>query len=296
VTVLPNFLVIGANKAGTTSMHRYLDEHPQVFLSAVKEPGYFALDGVLPQESRPDSVFTEEMVATREAYEELFDAVDGERAVGEASTVYLPSRRAALRIREEIPDAKLIAILRDPSDRAQSAHAMYVGMGLEPLKSFEAAVDEELGGCSWRRYVKLGFYHEGLARYYELFGPDQVKVFLYEDLRDQPLRVLRDIFQWLDVDPSFTPDVSRRYNVSVLQRSTVLSKALEGDLRVKSALKTMLPEPARGWMKRRARSWNQTRPPRLSQEMRRRLIEVFEQDIRHVEGLIDRDLSGWLNV
>jgi len=291
--MLPNFFVIGANKAGTTSLHHYLKAHPQVFMSAVKEPSYFALRP-LPPGSRP--VFTQEMVATREAYDELFEAVDGEKAVGEASTAYLVSRRAALRIREEIPDAKLIAILRDPSDRAQSAHAMYVGMGFEPLKSFEAAVDEELGGCPWRKYVRLGFYHEGLSRYYELFGPHQVKVFLYEDLRDEPLRVLRDIFEWLDVDPSFTPDVSIRHNVSVFPRNAALSKTLEGDSRVKSALKTMLPEPARGWMKRRAQSWNQTRPAGLSPEMRRRLIELFEQDIRRVQGLIDRDLSTWLTV
>jgi hypothetical protein len=292
--MLPNFLVIGANKAGTTSLYNYLKEHPEIFLSAVKEPSYFALAGLPP--GSPPGYFMKKTVATREAYEELFEAVDGEKAVGEASTMYLHNRRAALGIRNEIPDAKLIAILRDPSDRALSAHTMFVRRGVEPLKSFEAAIDEELGGSSWRYYVKYGFYSEGLSRYYELFGPQQVKVFLYEDLRDEPLRVLRDIFDWLDVDPSVTPDVSRRYNVSLSARSVALSKVTERDSRVKSALKTMLPESARGWMKRRARRWNQTRPAELSPVMRQRLIGVFEEDIRRVEGLINRDLSEWLTV
>ena len=292
--MLPNFLVIGANKAGTTSLYHYLKAHPQVFISAVKEPSYFALAGALPPGSRPDTVLTKEMVATREDYEELFETVDGEKAIGEVSTAYLPSLPAALRIRREIPDAKLIAILRDPSDRAQSAHAMYVGRGVEPLESFEAAVEEELGGCPWRKYVKRGFYHEGLSRYYTLFGPHQVKVLLYEDLRDEPLRVLRDIFEWLDVDSSFMPDVSRRYNPSGSPRSSAVQQVLEGDSRVKAALKTMLPRPARGWTRRRAQSWNQARPKELSQGMRRRLIEVFEEDIRRLESLIDRDLSEWL--
>jgi hypothetical protein len=293
--MLPNFLVIGANKAGTSSLYHYLQAHPQVYVSPVKEPTYFALAG-LPPESRRQLLFTNSMVATRDAYEKLFEGVDGETAVGEASTAYLDSRRAAFQIRRAIPDAKLIAILRDPSDRACSAHAMFFDRGFEPLESFEAAIDAELGGCSWRKYVEYGFYYEKLSRYYELFGSDQMKIFLYEDLRDDPLRVLHDIFEWLGVDPSFLPDVSNRYNVSVVPRSTAVSKALDGDSRVKSALKTVLPAPARGWMKRRARSWNQARPVGMSPEMRRRLIDVFEKDIRGVEGLIDRDLSEWRTV
>jgi hypothetical protein len=290
--VLPNFLVIGANKGGTTSLYHYLKSHPQVFLSAVKEPSYFALAG-LPPGSRPDGVLTQTMVDTRDDYEALFEAVDGEKAVGEASTAYLVNRRAALGIRAEIPDAKLIAILRDPTDRARSAHARAVGRGLEPLESFEAAVDEELGGCTWRTYVRFGLYADGLARYYELFGPQQMKVFLYEDLRDDPLRVVRDLFEWLDVDPSFTPDVSRRYNVSAPPRTAALGRALGGGGRARSALKTLLPEQTRGWMRRRAGSWNRTRPAGMSPELRRRLVDVFEGDIRRVEDLIDRDLSVW---
>ena len=297
LTVLPNFLVIGANKAGTTSLHHYLGSHPQVFISVVKEPSYFALAGTRPSRSRPDGVLTDGMVATREGYEALFEAAQGEKAVGEVSTAYLPSERAAFRIRAEIPAAKLIAILRDPADRARSAHAMHVSRKIEPLGSLDSAIEQELGGCSWRKYLKLGFYYDGLARYYELFGRDQVKVFLYDDFRDEPLRMLGDTFEWLGVDPTFTPDLSRRYNTSKLPVDPAFTHVVEPNSRAKAALKRMLPKPARRWMKKRARTWNHAQsPPRLSPETRRHLIEVFEADIRRVEALINRDLTGWRTI
>jgi hypothetical protein len=287
--MLPNFFLVGANKGGTTSMHRYLREHPEIFMSNHKEPTYFALDGTEP----PPIGFGKRFVTTREVYEALFDAVDGEKVVGESSTAYLRSKLAPGRIHEDIPHAKVMAILRDPSERAWSAYGMYVSKGFEPVHSFEEVVDRELAGGS-RLYVHNGFYSEGLSRWYERFGHDQVRVYLYEDLREDPHRLLREIFEWLDVDPTFTPDVSRRYNETKLPRSRAVKQALEGDSRLKSAIRTIAPKAARHWIKENVQQLNKTKPTGLSPETRRRLVHVFEEDIRKVADLIDRDLSHWL--
>src|SRR5687768_10072425 len=137
--MLPNFLLVGANKGGSTSMNRYLQSHPEIFMSSMKEPQYFHY-----MDSEPPENPIWRVVTTREAYEALFDAVQGEKVVGEASTVYLCSKLAPGRVHEAIPHAKVLAILRDPSDRAFSAHAMWVRRGLDPEHNFEAAIDRQL--------------------------------------------------------------------------------------------------------------------------------------------------------
>lgn len=292
--MLPNFLVIGANKAGTTSLYKYLKAHPQIFMSDVKEPAYFAATELLRKSAqRPDA--PRNMVTTREAYEELFRGVDGEKAVGEASTTYLTSTPAAERIHEEIPDAKLVAILRNPIERARSAHSMYVAKGLEPRTRFDDAVREELNGCSWRFYVKCSLYANGLSRYYELFDSRHRRVYLYEDFRTDPVGVLQNIFEWLEVDPGFTPDTSIRFNVSSPPpRSALLASVTDRMSPAKSVLKTVLPTRVQQRTKARVKQWNRIRSDELSSGTRQELLELFEPDVRRLETLLDRDLSGWL--
>lgn len=273
--MLPTFFLIGANKAGTTSLHRYLAAHPAVFMSSPKEPEYFALRG-LDVGERPDRRGPRRITTAAE-YEALFDAVDGETAVGEASTVYLRSRRAAEGVHAAVPDARIVAVLRDPIERARSAHAMYVRKGFEPLTSFDEAVEAELAGADgdWRHYVKLGEYHEGLVRWFDRFDRDRIRIHLFDDLGADPLALVRDLYEFLQVDPSFTPDVSRRYNVDPTRQSTVrrLTKAV---------LRRRRPTPAPV----------RAEPPSLA--MRARLAERYQPGVAALEQLIDRDLSTWL--
>ena len=126
--MLPNFFVVGANKAGTTSLAAYLDEHPDVFMSPVKEPSFWSYRA----DRDHGAPFLGLQVRDRAAYEALFAAVRNERAIGEASTNYLQTAQAADRIRAEIPEARIVAVLRDPSSRAFSAYNMHVGANLEP--------------------------------------------------------------------------------------------------------------------------------------------------------------------
>lgn len=141
---LPTFLIIGSGRSGTTSLHAYLRQHPEVFMSEVKEPSFFSfMDGGIPSRGPGSEWLRRTAVTTREAYEALFAASAGARAIGEASPAYLIDPAVPARIHALIPHVRLVAILRHPAERA---HAAYLGRrrdGLDPAPTFEAALRDE---------------------------------------------------------------------------------------------------------------------------------------------------------
>ena len=201
---LPNFIIIGAEKAGTTALWQFLKQHPQIFMSAVKEPQFFGYEGREVSFNGPGPVVKEALPITDfKEYQSLFKGADGYPAVGEASPSYLYNSRAPERIRHYVPQAKLIAILRNPVDRAYSRFLHLVREDREPVGDFLEAVEKE----QWRIehnwwpdffYTRNGFYHSQLSRYYDLFDTNQIKVYLYENLSADPLGTLRDIFSFLE--------------------------------------------------------------------------------------------------
>src|SRR3989338_3833819 len=132
---LPNFLIIGATKAGTTSIHNYLGQHPEIFVCPHKETNFFAQDSA--------TCFLGDAINTREDYEREFEGVKNEKAIGETSPAYLAVPTAPERIHGLIPHAKLIAILRDPAERAYSHYLMRRRQKREFRSSFEQCLDEE---------------------------------------------------------------------------------------------------------------------------------------------------------
>ena len=290
--MLPNFFLVGANKAGTTSIHRYLRHHPEIYMSRVKEPTFWALDPEQPQVGK----FAEDVVRDRGEYEALFADVTTERAFGEASTAYLTSKLAPERIRAEIPEARVIAVLRDPSDRAYSSFMMHVAAGKEPITDFGTAVDTDLSGETWRYYVVMGRYGSALQRWHDRFPAEQIRVFLYEDLSARPDCVMREIYEFLDVDADFTPMLDDRFNVTYMPRNRTLAQLVKGPSAPKRALKRVLSPSLRAALKHRAIGWNSTRPAPPPPEVRARLIEVYADDIVLTERLTGRDLSAWRTV
>jgi hypothetical protein len=224
--------------------------------------------------------------------------VSDERAVGEASVVYLPHPGASEAIARRIPEVKLIAVLRNPADRAYSAFLFGLLHGLEPLHDFDEALRAEPQRIAddwfyaWR-YRDLGFYHRHLMRYFDRFDPSRIRVYLYEDLQRDPLRMLTDIFRFLGVDDGFRPQVVIRHNQSGRPRSVRLQRLLTRPHPVKEAAKSVIPEEWGHRLIARLSHRNLQRPP-LRPESRARLIEGYYEDIRRLEGLIGRDLSHWL--
>ena len=298
---LPNFLIIGAQKSGTTSLYHYLEQHPEVYMSPIKEPRFFALEGRKPDFRGPGSEerVNRWAVTDIEEYRALFEGVEGEKAIGEASVTYIHSPQAPERIKHHVPEAKLVALLRNPVERAYSAYTQRVRDGREPL-SFGSALREEESRLrdNWSPgwgYRRLGFYHRHLKRYYALFGKESIQVHLYEDLSEDPVGVSQDIFRFLRVDDAFVPDTSLRHNVSGIPKSQALLRLVKQPSFVKSALRPLLPGGLRKRLSVNVRNWNLEKAPPLPEEARRELAEAYREDILGLQDLIGRDLSGWLD-
>jgi hypothetical protein len=277
--MMPNFLIIGAMRAGTSSLYQYLKQHPEIYMSPVKEPEFFV----------PGTQWSQ-AITEPAAYEALFSGVSSEKAFGEASTEYLPNRGAAERIRRTLPDVKLIAVLRDPADRAYSDFLHRAREGKERLSDFGQAITK---GQYRDDYMRLGFYHAHLMNYRELFRGEQLKVFLYDDLRDDPVRLTQNVFEFLGVNRHFVPDVSVKHNLSTVPRNRSLH-ALFGSRQLRQAARIVTPPQARRAIRRVISRWLTTRPE-YPQAIRRQLIEMYRPDICKLQDLLQRDLTKWLN-
>jgi hypothetical protein len=302
MTDMPNFFLVGAAKAGTSALHAYLQQHPEIFMSPVKEPSFFALEGEpRPWFFRPDG--TPVHVATVHelaAYRALFRDAGGWKVVGDASTMHLLSEEAPRRLHHHAPRAKIAAVLRHPVDRAYSHYLYFRFRGHEPLESFTDAFwaeDERVArglGPLWR-YRSMGLYAEQLARYLALFPRDQVKVFLYEEWRGEPRRVVAELFRFLGVEDGFVPDMSVQHRMGGTPRSGALRRAMERETSLARRLgRALVPKPLRPRVEWLLDRWNAARPP-LARDVRRELTAVYRADIMALQGLIGRDLSRWLD-
>jgi hypothetical protein len=290
--VLPNFLILGAQKSGTTSLFNYLGQHPEVYTSPVKEPHFLDYGG--ESETGPSRSPNPPIKSFGE-YEKLFDGVRNEKAVGEATPTYLYLPGSPVLIKRLLPDAKLIAVLRDPTERAYSAYQHAVRNGREPLRSFAAALAEEdrrvLEGWPPRyHYRSRGFYHAQLSRYLDLFDRERVRVYLFEDLRNDPLGMIGDIFDFLGVSADFTPDVSTRYSRTGIPRSRAVGALAKRLRRPTPALKRVVPFGARQWIKGRVF----VKAPPMDPAVRQELVEAYREDVVALGDLLGRDLSAWL--
>jgi hypothetical protein len=295
---LPNFLVIGAAKCGTTALYEYLGQHPDVFLSPNKEPQFFAFEDETLCFRGPGVTINQTAVTSLEAYRTLFAGARGEKAVGEASALYLYVPKAADRIRQHVPGARLLAVLRDPIDRAYSSFMHLRREGREPLSDFRAALAAEPGriadnwGFLWR-YLDLGRYHVQLRRFYERFPREQLRVLLYDDFRDAQGAALRSVFGFLEVDEGFRPDTSLRHNVSGIPRSRWLYELVSGRGPAGRVLGAVVPAALMARVRARAASRLLRQEP-LDPELRAELVERVREDVLRLQDLLGRDLSRWL--
>jgi hypothetical protein len=301
----PNFFIIGAAKSGTSALWHHLREHPEIYMSPRKQTRFFAFDVEDPNFRGPAPRHLELPYAIKDLddYLALFDGVREETAVGEASWVYLYRPEASLRIREYVSDAKLIAILRNPADRAFSHYRQNLQAGREPLADFRRALEEEEarirdGWWPEFHYVQMGLYHDQLKRYFEAFDRDQIKVYLHEDLDSDPFGLLRDAFGFLGVDETFTPETAIRSNPSGTPKSESLHLILRRLEAARPIIERYIPEKTLRPVVRLSRSIKNRNVVQLglSPEERRRMIEeYFREDLEGLQDLVQRDLSAWLD-
>ena len=300
---LPNTLIIGAAKAGTTSLYDYLQQHPDVYMSPVKEPRYFAYAENPPAMVGPgDEESNREAgaVYTMDDYRALFEGAADEAVVGEASPVYLYDADAPRLIAEHCPDATLIVLLRNPVERAYSHFLHLVRSGREPLRDFEAALDAEAEriekGWEWSwHYRRMGFYHDQLARYRERFADEQIQVYLFEDLKADPVAFAQRVYRAVGIDDTFAPSVGAPRRSTGYPRWQWFQEFLHNpDHPIRRAARRVLPEWVRDRVLTSAKNANLKKPP-MSGTARARLVEAYRDDVHHLEALLDRDLSHWLD-
>jgi hypothetical protein len=296
---LPNFLIIGAPKCGTSALYAALARHPQIYMSPIKEPYFFAFDGQPPIFAGPDGdYFRQHAVNDWEAYIRLFAAAKDQRVLGEVSTIYLTSYRpdrTAENIRRYLPEARLVAVLRQPAERAYSGFTFCRALGVEPLTDFrQALIDEDQRvAADWRpgfRYWRNGLYAQNLTPYFDRFPSSQIRIYLYEDWRDRPQAVLADLCTFLEVDPELMPGQAEHRNVTYWVRNRWAGWLL----RQSGMFKALLPRRLRRAAGVRLRTWNRTRPPLLDPALRSELTEGYRDEILQLQDMLGRDLSHWL--
>ena len=299
---LPDFLVAGAPKAGTTALHAALSRHPGLYMSEVKEPKFFLTDGPPPAQGGPGDVRTyREHVWRRPDYEALFDAAPAGALRGESTPFYFHSAAAQRRIRALIPAARLIVVLRDPVERAHSNWAHLWSAGLDPIADFVAACAAEdarveAGWADFWHYTRLGRYGRQLEHLYSVFPREQVLVFRYRAMLSEPARMLDQACAFLGVRQGLLTEVPRE-NVTAHPALTARHQWLARLARAGSAAATAMPRRAglrlTDRLERSLQSGAQPRQP-LTWEQRSALLPRFEDDIRLLESLTGEDFSDWL--
>lgn len=302
----PNFLIVGAARSGTTALHYYLAQHPDIYMSARKEPNFFAYqDGTFdfpyPGDAEGKANLLDYSVTDLDSYLELFKGAEDATAVGEASPYYMLSEQAPSRIYQQLPDVKLIMILRDPVDRAYSHFLQAARSGNLDPNNFPYFLKEEESTNTWgwaRHCVYISQYQTQIKKYLEYFDLERIKFYLYDDLKAKPEVLMESIYSFLEVDTKFETDLSLRYNKSGVPKNKVLDLLLSRKNILKPILKNVLPGVMVNFLatiQNRVQNYNLAKPPSISPEFRSFLIEnYFRKDILGLQDLTQRDLSSWL--
>jgi len=258
----------------------------------VKEPNFFSYEEIKGQNLYYDAYGIHNL----KDYQNLFMGAKGEKATGESSVSYLFYPKTPLKIKHLIPDAKIIILLRDPVQRGFSHYLMDYRLGYVDL-SFEDIVYKRakhtLLDLYYQQYVELGLYYEQVKRYLDLWERNRVKIILTSDLNSNLNNVLRELCQFLEIDQSFSFDISEQYNAYEIPKTEFIS-TLYASSKVRRFLRTMIPEFFRKTIKEQLFSRGQK--PRLSQEISHYLRVFYKDDIKNLEGLLHIELAEWYSV
>ena len=295
----PDFLIVGAARSGTTALCRLLEQHPQLFLPAIKEPCFYVFATRKPDFRNGKFAFA---ITSEDKYKKLFSMAPLTSQVGEASTPYLYLYDTAIaNIRKYHPSpntVKIVILLRHPVDRAYSNYKWRVRDGREPL-SFEAALEAEQerrkAGYSFDYfYTDRSRYFEAVKAYTAAFP--KVHVILYDDFIGATEKTLEHLCEFLEVDSAFKFELVHDVNSSYTSRWPWLSRLLTTESKLKFQLLYLLPSALRDRLRHRIMRWTQSehKADVISPETRTRLLRYFQTDVEKLSELLQRDLSIWM--
>ncbi len=307
----PNFFIVGAAKAGTTSLYHYLKSHEDVYFSPVKEPNYFSTDiktaeftsiykrnvDVVPKDfydKKPEKNVQLSFIRDQKLYLDLFKWVNGESVVGECSTSYLYSKKAAKNIYNFNPDAKIVIVLRNPAERTFSHYLMAVRYGFTRLP-FRKALEkdknqDDKGWGKTELFIELSQYAQQIKRYLDVFPEGNVKIVLFDDFKKDTLKTLNEISEFLGIE-KFNDFDKKKYNRASLPKSKNLN-SLMVNTGIKQKLAALFGERTKEKLK--GVFFQENEVPELGKEDRKYLQRLFKSDIEQTSQIIGRDLSRWL--
>ncbi len=307
---LPDFFIVGHPKSGTTALYEMLKRHPQIFMCEEKEPWYFSPElRFRPPPRKPFAI-----PETLDQYLSMFEAAGPQQCAGEASTTYLWSQAAAGLIADARPDARIIAILREPAGFLRSLHLQFIAAHIETESDFRRAIALEGARCKGRHIARHSYwpqmlqyadhvrYVEQLRRYHAVFPAEQVLVLIYDDFRADNDGTVRTVLRFLGVDDA-APIDALEANLTVRARSQVVHELVHAvtvgrgpvSLGVKSGLRALMPERLRRDALRALRRrivYSAPEPP--DEELMSELRHRFKGEVVALSEYLDRDLvSLW---
>jgi hypothetical protein len=311
----PNFFIVGAPKAGTTSIYYYLAQHPDIYMSPLKEPSYFSLE-LRPANFEANAraeversikevrryiygPMTERrsngLVCEWEDYLRLFARATNQRAIGEASVSYLWSKTAAEGIASRIPKAKIIMVLRAPQERAFSHYQQKVADG-SLTKSFRDYVRASFCDSGeyisvYRPFLEIGLYAEQVRRYLAHFPRERIGIWIYEETKARPRQFMRELLEFIEVDSAFFPDMSKRYLEPRAPRFLTPNKLLR-QARLLHMSKRFVPAPIRSVLSKTL--YKPVGSMKMEAQDRALMRDFYQSDIHLLESILGRDLNIWL--
>lgn len=295
----PNLFIVGAPKCGTTALFTYLSRHPQVFMSHIKEPYFFATD--FEQEAwKNKKPFSKN--SDLESYLGLFEDATNHLYAGEGSVLYWISHTAAAKIAEFNPDSRIIVMLRDPVDFLQSWHSELVFQNMESEKELSCAlaleetrragqqVPDTVPFAAMLFYSEYLKFKENLDRYYQQFPSDQIRIILFDDFKNDPARTFKETCDWLKIDfPQ--PMQFEKINSNKVQRFPFLNKIITNQ-RIASFIRNTFPEqvwrqPMRFY--RRINTRKEARPA-ISYELKQNIQKRYSLEVERLGRILKRDL------
>lgn len=283
---LPNFFIVGAPKAGTTSLYAYLNRHEEVFMpKLIKEPDYFSHEAILKQ----DLYYKTIHITEEKKYLALFNDVKGQKAIGEASVSYLFYSGTARKIYDFNPGSKIIMLLRDPIERAYSHYLMDYRLGL--IKdSFEDIILKQkthrYSDMYYQQVVSLGEYAVQIERYLDVFGKGQVKILLYDQLRTDPEGLMCEVCDFLGISANYKVDLHDKHNAYAAPKNAFVEKIYQMH-QLRSSISRVVPNRVKSGI--RNVFFKDSKKPAMSLSAKGFLKIHYEKDIEAVRSITGTD-------
>jgi hypothetical protein len=283
-TNLPNFFVVGAPKCGTTSVYNYLSQHPDIFLPSKKELNFFSSQEIIFQNLYYDSFMIEHL----KDYKHMYKKSKNSDVTGDFSVSYLFYKDTPKKIKNSIPDAKIIIFLRDPSERAFSHYLMDYRLGYLDIPLEELIKKPKKFHLYYQQIIELGLYYKQVKRYKDIFG-DNVKIILFEQLKNNTSFVLKDILGFIGVDNTVDLAADKKHNPFKIPKNNLVKK-MYTHKKTRNFFSYLTPKIFRKFI---FSNFFSNVKPTISSTTKKSLSNLFEDDIKRLEKLINEDLSDW---